>query len=96
MLLEKNVQEENGLKAGFSVSKRYFKKAVDRNRVKRLIRESYRLQKLPLRDLLAQSGTSMHLFFIYTGKELPHFNLIKEKTGAALQKLEAELLKQQP
>ena len=92
---EQAINEESALKAGFAVSKRFFKKAVDRNRIKRLIREGYRLQKLPLQQAVENNGASMHLFFIYTGKELPQFNLIKEKTAAALQKLEAELLKQQ-
>ena len=68
---------------------------MDRNRIKRLIREGYRIQKLPLQEALIKNGGAVHLFFIYTGKELPDFNLIKEKTGAALQKLERELQKQQ-
>lgn len=68
---------------------------MDRNRVKRLIRESYRLQKLPLQDALAIKGFAMHLFIIYTGKDLPGFNFIKEKTATVLQKLEVEILKQQ-
>ena len=37
---------ESETKVGVSVSKRYFKKAVHRNRVKRLLREAYRLNKL--------------------------------------------------
>ena len=78
--------EATGLKAGFTASSRNFKKAVDRNRIKRLMRESYRLQK----DLLEKKsipGKSLHIFFIYTGKDLPEYRVVFEKTGAALKRL---------
>lgn len=75
------------LQAGFSVSSRNFKRAVDRNRIKRLMREAYRLQKAPLEQALQTKQRRLALFFIYTGKELPEYALIKEKTEAVLTKL---------
>jgi ribonuclease P protein component len=79
------------LQAGFGAGSRHFKKAVDRNRIKRLSREAYRLQKQPLMDLLTEKGISMALFFIYTGKELPDHITVKAKIGVALQKLIKEV-----
>jgi ribonuclease P protein component len=75
------------LQAGFGASSRHFKKAVDRNRIKRLSREAYRLQKEPLLRRLSEKGCSMAVFFIYTGKELPGYEAVAEKIGVALQKL---------
>jgi ribonuclease P protein component len=75
------------LQAGFGAGSRHFKKAVDRNRIKRLSREAYRLQKQPLIDLLAEKQISMAVFFVYTGKELPDHSTVKAKIGVALQKL---------
>ena len=75
------------LQAGFSVSSRNFKRAVDRNRIKRLIREAYRLQKLPLEQALQTKEQQLALFLIYTGKELPVYALVKEKVEVVLKKL---------
>lgn len=75
------------LQAGIAVSRKYFKKAVHRNRIKRLTREAYRLQKAGLQQKLAGAGKQLMLFFIYTGRELPDFLLAKEKVQVILDKL---------
>lgn len=70
-------------KVGVSVSKRNFKKAVDRIRIKRLLREAYRLNKF----LLIDSAITPHsIMILYIGKELPGFALIDLKTKALFKK----------
>jgi ribonuclease P protein component len=76
------------LQAGFTVSTRNFKRAVDRNRIRRLMRESYRLQKNNLLNELHENHKSLAIFFIYTGNELPEYKDIFEKIDSALQRLE--------
>jgi ribonuclease P protein component len=79
------------LQAGFGVSSRNFRKAVDRNRIKRLSREAYRLQKQPLSQLLEEKGLCLAVFFIYTGKDLPDYAIVSQKIAVALQKLIKEI-----
>lgn len=75
------------LQLGVGVGTRYFKQAVKRNRIKRLMREAYRLQKQELELLMQQQQKTLNLFFIFTGKEVPSYELVFETTTAALQKL---------
>lgn len=81
--------EENSvhLQAGFSASSRNFKKATDRNRIKRLTKEAYRLQKNDLTAALEKHNKHLIVFFIYTGKELPDYQTVKEKMQLILQQL---------
>lgn len=79
---------EQNLQAGFSVSTRNFKKAFDRNRVKRLMRESYRLQKQPLTNTLSVAKKHLSVFFIFTGNEVPDYKLVFEKMTAVIKRLQ--------
>lgn len=72
---------------GVGVSSKNFKRAVDRNRIKRLTREAWRLQKNELKEKVKSSKKQLNVFFIYTGKELPDFNIVKDKIAVALKKL---------
>lgn len=63
----------------FSVGKKQFKLAVDRNRVKRLCRESYRLNKQELINSLQTKETRLEVAFIYVGKSLPDFHDLESK-----------------
>lgn len=75
------------LQAGVTVSSRKFRKAVQRNRVKRVLREAYRLQKLALASTLVTENKSLALFFLYTGKDLPVYVEVYEKMGIILERV---------
>ena len=73
---------------GFSVSKRNFKNAVDRNRIKRLLREYFRKNKY-----LFTSEQKQFLFmFIFIGKTMPNYAEIEK----AMNKIAKKFAEKQP
>lgn len=71
------LKEEEKIKMGVSVSKKYFKKAVDRNYFKRVLRETYRLNKHLLLDHLEKP----HAFMLfYQCKDRLTYEEINTKT----------------
>jgi len=63
------------IKVGFSVPKKVVKLAVDRNRIKRMMREAYRLNKY----LISENIKEPYIFmFIYTDKEEPNYVDLEE------------------
>jgi ribonuclease P protein component len=76
-----------GLQFGVGVSARHFSKAVDRNRIKRLTREAWRLQNAELKEHCRLQPQALHIFFIFTGRELPEFNTIKAAVALAIEKM---------
>ena len=78
---------EEPLQFGVGVSGRWFKKAVDRNRVKRLVRESWRVQKNGLKKILLEKQMNMIVFIVYTGRELPENDQIRESTARVIENL---------
>ncbi len=79
--------ERDVVKAGVGVSARNFKKAVDRNRIKRLLREVYRTQKQDLINTVAQQVSELNVFFLFVGKELPEYIDLKISMEKTLEKL---------
>ena len=80
--------DEQPLKVGVSVSKKYFKKAVDRNYFKRVLRETYRLNQHLLKDQLSQPYA---LMLFYQSKDRLTFEEINSKTIQLFEKFLAQI-----
>lgn len=72
--IEEEVDEKNkNATVLISISKKKFKRAVKRNRVKRLFRESYRLNKQELQAVLQEKNKRIDIAFLYLKNELPTY-----------------------
>ena len=67
-----------------SVSKRRFKRAVKRNRVKRQIREAYRVNKHELLNILVERKWRLAIAFIYLSDQLVESSIIEDRMRIAL------------
>ena len=80
------LSEENNIEVLFSVPKKITPKAVNRNKIKRLIKESFRKNKN-----LIKNKNKLQLAFVYLSPEIPNFNSLEEKIKVILQRLNNQL-----
>ncbi len=82
---------DNIIKTGVGVGSRHFKKAVQRNRIKRLLREAYRVNKLPLHLFLKENNQQLIVFILYADKQMPQADIIQHKMPLVIDKLIKQL-----
>ncbi|HLP05488.1 MAG TPA: ribonuclease P protein component [Paludibacter sp.] len=86
-LIEKDDSPREAIKVMVSVPKKRFKRAVKRNRLKRLMRESYRLNKSLLAGKPETNGLKVMVAFNYVADQELDFQSIEKKMKQALQKI---------
>ena len=87
------LRENVPFQAAFTVPKRNFKKAVDRNFIKRRLREAYRKNKSFLYALDLPVNIQFALLFVYNGKEMLTYAETENRLNNILKKLAEEITK---
>ena len=89
IFFETSLTSKYPAQAAFSVGKRSFKLAVHRNAIKRKMRETYRLNKHQLYNVL--SNKQVAVFFIFIGKEIPEYEQVNNAMEKGIKKLIKEI-----
>ncbi|HRH65238.1 MAG TPA: ribonuclease P protein component [Bacteroidia bacterium] len=80
------LQVANPVQVAFTVPKRNFRSAVDRNRIKRLMRECYRKNKSVIYSFVQEQQIQVAFLIIYTGKAVPKHEEVETKITLTLQR----------
>lgn len=91
VFLPVEAEVQTGVSVLISVPKKRFHDAVDRNRVKRQIREAYRKHKHELVEQVATQGKGLLIAFIYVSDKIESTDYIEKRVTRLLNKIQAEL-----
>lgn len=75
----------------FSIPKKRYRKAVDRNLIRRRSKEAYRLNKQELYSCLLEKERNIHVLFVYTAPNIEDFGIIENGMKKVLAKLQKEI-----
>ncbi len=89
--LEKELNSTSPAQVLINVSQHKFKRAVDRNKIKRQLREAYRKNKDPLYQFLTENHKQSAFAIFYISKEFTPFKDIESKIILILQRLQKEI-----
>jgi ribonuclease P protein component len=88
LIFKQNLSAENSItKVGFAVPKKNFKRAVDRNVIKRRMREAYRLNKFVLFSENSGPSAALDIMLIFQGQKIEDFTIIEDSIRSLLKKL---------
>jgi ribonuclease P protein component len=92
LFLPKSTDLQPGVDVLISVPKKRFKRAVHRNRIKRLIREVYRLNSNELKSSVSQKAKRLQIAFMYVSNDLPAYKDVETGIKKAMKMLEQKMV----
>jgi len=78
---------EHKVKIAFTVPKKRFKRAVDRNRIKRQMIEMFRLNRESLQELVNSKDLRINLMIVYQGDRMPLYQKLEKRMKSGIEKL---------